>query len=180
MVKSAWLVRCKPSIEAGWPQVHGQSRLQNKTVSQSKGVGSGRGHISLEILFLDPFCLFTFPFTAYLSSWPPLQSDWLGATYIINIPVSGVCVDYLCLRIGFISYQLLLLVWYAVGLQPLKTLISTQAISLPMISPLPEQADYRKSCTVMCLKTLGTGIKYESPHGMAGSGENWRGTLMTG
>lgn len=55
-----------------------------------------------------------------------------------------------------------------------------QAIWLPMISPLPEQADFRRSFTAMYLKMLGIRVEFESPHGMAGSGENWRGILMTG
>lgn len=58
--------------------------------------------------------------------------------------------------------------------------IFPQAISLPMICPLLEQADYRGSFTAMCLKISGIEIEFESPHGMAGSGENWRGTPMTG
>lgn len=55
-----------------------------------------------------------------------------------------------------------------------------QAILLPMISPLPEQADFIRSFTAMYLKMLGIKVEFESPHGMAGSGENWRGTPMTG
>jgi hypothetical protein len=49
-----------------------------------------------------------------------------------------------------------------------------------MIFPLPGQADYRRSFTAMCLKISGKEIEFESPHGMAGSGENWRGIPMTG
>lgn len=49
-----------------------------------------------------------------------------------------------------------------------------------MISPPPEQADYRRSFTAIYLKISGIGVKFESPHGMAESGENWRGTPMTG
>ena len=55
-----------------------------------------------------------------------------------------------------------------------------QAILLPMISPLPEQADFRRSFTAMYLKISELRIEFESPHLMAGSGENWRGTPMIG
>lgn len=58
--------------------------------------------------------------------------------------------------------------------------IFPQAISLPMICPLLEQADFRGSFTAMCLKISGIEIEFESPHGMAGSGENWKGTPMIG
>lgn len=58
--------------------------------------------------------------------------------------------------------------------------ILPQAISLPMISPRHERAGYRGSFTAMCLKMSGIRIEFESHHGMAGSGENWRGTPMTG
>ncbi|KAF6110396.1 NOP2/Sun RNA methyltransferase 4 [Phyllostomus discolor] len=49
-----------------------------------------------------------------------------------------------------------------------------------MISPLPEQADFRRSFTAMYLKILEIRVEFESPHWMAGSGENWRGTPMIG
>lgn len=58
--------------------------------------------------------------------------------------------------------------------------IFPQAILLPMMSPPPEQADCRRSFTAMCLKISRIGVEFELPHGMAGSGGNWRVIPMTG